>query len=358
MGWCFRGLLVLTLALAGCVPGGGGSGGGGSGGGEGGAGGGGDMDGGVSGARAPARLSDSPADTLAHGAAIGALDRLAGDPGFDVARMGDPGTYLSEEADTPSAPSIFASVYYQTTDLAESVEGARDRRPGVEGGDEAGARIASSIATAIQLGAVAEGNPDGRGGARWHALQSARRLDAYSLYAGWRALDERSAAGFDRFLGLLWSAGGAPHGTGARLAATDALCGTDYLATIADALGGARGPFESALSELGQLDPLDRLVIGPGDSPEYDAAIGVAIEALADGLAVSLLATMADGIEFATQAELLGALAVIATDLRIADAAALDSLGVALDAANPNDIDPAMVRDTVSQALGVDPCAL
>lgn len=358
----FRGALAgsLALALTACVPGGNGGGsGGGGGGGEGGGGGMGDAgpaDAGVAGARAPARLGDAPADSLPRAAAIGRLDRLAADPGFDVGAMGDPAAYINAEADTPDDPAVFASVYYQSGDLAEELEAARDRRPGVEDGDGAGAAIASRIARSIQLGAVSDGDPDARGGARWHGLQAARRLDAYALYAGWKALDERSAAGFDRFVGLLWGADGAPHGTGARLAMVDARCGTGHLADIAATLDGVRGPFAEAIDTLGQLDPLDRLVIEPGDSPAYDAAIVEVIESLADGLAVSLLETILDGIDSPAQAAALGALDVIATDLRLADPAALDMLGIALDDADPANIDAAAVRSAVVGALEVDPC--
>lgn len=356
MGGSMRWLgAALALALAGCTPGGSSDGGGGEGG-MGGMGGGGGGDAGMAGPTAPARLGDAPASTLAHGAALGALSRIAGDPGFDAARMGDPAAYLAEGGDTPTDPAIFASVYYQSSGLATAVEGSRDRRPGIEDGDDAGSRIASRVATAIQLGAVAEGDPIARGGARWHALQSARRLDAYTLYAGWQALDERSAAGFDRFLGLLWTAGGSPQGTGARLAAIDAACGTDHLGAVAEALSGARGPFATALDEVGLLDPLDRRVIREGDSPEYDAAIVSAIEAVADGLAVGLVRSVRFGFGRSSQAEALGALDVIAADLRAADPMVLDMLGVALDSAEPDAIDREAAASAITGALGVDPC--
>lgn len=360
--WTRSALAVgLALGLIGCVPGGGGGGGsGGSGGGGGDAG---DMDGGVDvdtgtpAARAPERLWPEPAGTLTHAAAIGALDRLAAAPGFDAAAMGDPAVYLAEEADTPSDPAVFASVYYQSGDLAEAFEAADDERPGIDDGEGAGSAIASRIARGIQLGAVSDGAPNDRSSARWHALQSARRLDAYALFAGWDGLAERSAAGYDRFLGLLWDADGAPQGTGARLAAVDALCGTDHLARIAETLDGVSADFAATLDELGQLDPFDRLVIEPGDSPAYDGAIVQVIEILADGLAVSLLATLNGELDTAVQAEALGALDVIAADLAAADPATLDMLGMTLDDADPKRIDADAVRGAVAGALGVAPCA-
>ncbi|MEZ4431981.1 MAG: hypothetical protein R3F65_06165 [bacterium] len=349
--------LTWVLMLAGCVPGGGGGGGGGGDGGDGGGGAGGGMeaDSGLPPVQsdAPERMTAEPAPTLIYAAAIGALVALAEAEGFDAAAMGDPATYVASDATTPTAPAIFASVYYESADLAEALEGARDRRPGVMTDDGAGLGVASRVARAIQLGAVAD-TPDGRGGAGWHALQAARRLDALTLYLGWRALDERSAAGFDRFLGLLWDPTGRPHGTGARLAAVDAACGTAHLEAIGDGLAAARDGFAATLETDGQLDPLDRLVIEPGDDPAYDAAITAAIDAVEAGLAAALLVELrADPFTARNQAAALALLDVLAADLRAAAPDALDALGRTLDSASPGEVDTAAAMQAVTDALGV-----
>lgn len=354
--------IAATMALVlGCVPtgGGGGSGGdGGDGGGGGEAGGAGGEAGGGPGPTpgAPSLIGEATPESAAYATALGALARLAESDGFDAAAMGDPAVYIPSDATTPSAPMVFASVYYESGDLAETIEGASDRRPGLERDDDAGPRIASAVARAIQLGAVSEGPADMRNGARWQALLAARTLDGFAPIYGWRALAERSADGYDRFVALLWDAGGRPHGVGARLAAIDATCGTDSLSTIAQTLSGVRAPFIAALDELGQLDPLDRRVIEEGDSPEYDAAIATALEALEQGIAVGLLAALTSPMTGAGQAETLGSLAAIQARLRAADAGAYDTLNATLDDMDPSAIDPAAVRATLSDALGVPRC--
>lgn len=352
--WEMRGWLLGALLAVGCVPGGGGGGGNGGEGGGGGAGGGGD-DSGVPPVEssAPDRIEATPSESLEVAATIGALGALAGAEGFDVAAMGDPGVYVASEATTPSAPGVFASVYYESGDFAETLEGARDRRPGVMADDDAGLGIASRIARAIQLGAVAD-VAAGRGSARWHGLQAAGRLDALTLYLGWRALDERSAAGFDRFVGLLWDAAGQPHGTGARLAAVDAACGSGHLEAIGTGLGAVREGFIAALAADGRLDPLDRLVIEAGQDPAYDAAIEVAIDGVEAGLATALLLEL-QAVPFTAenQATALALLDVLSADLRAAGGEALDVLGRTLDSQSPGEVDTAGAQAAVEGALGV-----
>lgn len=361
-GWR-HGLSVLALAFAGCVPSGGGGGGNGGNGGEGG-GGGGDggpvADGGVVDmapppieSDAPDRIEDAPAETLGYGAAIDALAALAADPGFDAAQMGDPGAYVNSEATTPS-DGTFASVYYESVDLAEALEGARDRRPGVEANDTAGLSIANRIATAIQIGAGSEG--DGRGGPAWYANEAAYRLHALTLFDGWRALDERSAAGFDRFVGLLWAADGRPHGTGALLAAVDEQCGSDHLAQIGMGLAAVRDGFVASIEADGQLDPLDRLVIEEGDDPAYDAAIVEAIDQLEAGLGLAMLAALNEPFTADDQAAALALLDVLGADIAAASQQALDELGRNLDSQVPAEVELDRARQVLRGALPIGFC--
>ncbi|MCA9540394.1 MAG: hypothetical protein KC620_15955 [Myxococcales bacterium] len=358
--------LVGLMGGAGCLgPGGGGghddAGAGGEGGmgGEGGAGGMGGMGGSPlpPAARAPERLEAEPADTLAHAAAYGAMVALARSQGFTAVNVGEPQPFIASMATEPTERDVLSSLYYESTDFPEKVGGSRDRRPGLDRDDDAGARISQRVATSLQLGAVADGPPANRGGARWHGLQAARRLDAYFLIAAFRHLDERSAAGYDRFIGLLWDADGRPHGIGTLVAETDAACGTDYLQTIADAIGGARDPFAEALMTLGLPDPLDRLVIEPGDSPVYDDAINTAMEAFEKALATAFVRPFAGEVDSVVQAESLAALDALSARLRAASTDDADALGRTLDAMNPADVDAAEVVRIITEDLGVDPCA-
>lgn len=343
------------VALAGCVPGG--NGGGDGGGGEGG---GGDTDGGLADMQAPPVESSAPdrieagaASTLAYGAAIDALMGLAGNPAFSAAQMGDPAAYVNSEATAPT-DGTFASVYYESGDFAEALEGARDRRPGVDADDDAGLAIANRVATAIQIGAGSDG--PGRGGPTWYANEAAWRLHALTLFQGWRALDERSAAGFDRFVGLLWAADGRPHGTGAVLEAVDATCGTDHLDRIGDGLAAARDGFVAALDESGRLDPLDRLVIEEGDDPAYDEAIVEAIDELEHGLGHAMLVLLSDPFTVEKQAAALAMLDVLGADIRASSQQALDELGRNLDSQNPEDVELDRVQQVLRGALPLAFC--
>ncbi len=307
---------------------------------------------------------EAPAETIAYAAAYDQLVAVAGQATVDRAAVGDVSAFVNSEATSPTAPGVFASVYYETGGLRAAVEGVRDRRPGRDANDQAGARIASAVATALTQASVSE-TPDGqRNSPRWYAAFAARRLDQALHLAVWGGLTERSAAGFDRALGYLMDASGEAHGLGRLIAAGDAACGTTYGAALRAALGEARPAFVAALESKGRLDSLDRLRIEAGDSPEYEAALVLADQALVAGLGTAFLALLnTEPFDAAAQAAAQGALEALVADLRLAgettcggEGSALDQIGRTLDAASPTDVDRDQVRCLVSQALVIESC--
>ncbi len=287
----------------------------------------------------------------AHTAMLG----LARGEGFTAENIGDPGMYLSTEATSPSAPEALSSVYYETQGLRDAVEGTRDRRAEFAN-DTAGEGIAAKIATNLTLGSATE-TPDGnRGSPRWHGLQVARRLDYFFVLSVYEGLAERSAAGYDRAWGALWSAQNKAHGVGALLASADTACGTTYLSDIRSTLEGVREPFTAALEEFGLPDALDRLTIEAGQLPEYDAAILEVERNLTRGLALALSIQVGGG-EIGDQAEAIAAFTALTARVGAISQMAADEIGRQLDAASPAEIDGATVQRLLNETLEVPLCA-
>lgn len=331
--WC-----VLALALWGCD--GGGSGGGGDAGPGGGGGG-------------SLTVIEGPGETIAFAAAYDRMGRVAGADGFAAANIGDPAPYVNSEATTPTDDQALSSLYYETGGLADAIGRVRDRRPGLDRDDNVGDRIQQKVALALTLGFAAEGPASVRNGARWHAQLATRVLDQYFLLAAWSGLAERSAAGFDRAVGVLWDEAGAPHGIGARIQAADTACGTTHLADIKATLAAIRGPFAAELEASGLPDPLGRLVIAEGALPDYDAAIDTVEGHLTAGLAVAFLKSMQSELDAPAQAAALAAYDALAARARASGVEGIDRVSALLDTSNPSDVDTAEASRLVAEALGV-----
>jgi hypothetical protein len=337
-----RTLAALALALSACTPA--------------------DSDGGSAGAFEPI---DGPAKTISYAHAYDQLRALASGA-VTTATFGDAAAYISSDATSPTTPTELASLYYETDGLRAIVEGTTDTRPDRPERSDAGARAAQALATAFTLGGLSE-TPDGqRGSPQWHARTAVRRLDEFMLLRVSSDLAEHSAPGFDRALGYLIDADGAPTGLGKLIADADDVCGSAYFQVTADALGAAQGPFKDALQTLGLPDALDRLRINVGQSPEYDAALILADKALTQGLGTAFLALLEQPMTSGVQAEALAAFEALAADVNLAGehaciteplgANAVDEVFRALDAGNPADIDLPLVRCLVQQTLSISPC--
>lgn len=307
---------------------------------------------------------EGPADTVHYAAAGDALVALVATAGFKAETIGDVAAYVNSEATTPTAPGEFASLYYETGGLRAAVEGAQERRPDRTRNDQAGSRIAAQIATALTQGAVSATADGQRSSPRWYASFAARRLDQFMLLEVWDGLTERSAAGFDRALGYLIDGDGGRHGLGRIIDQGDQACGTAYFSALSGALADARPAFVAALEAKGELDPLDRLRIQEGDSPEYDAALILADKALVAGLGTAFLALMqAEPFDATAQAAAQGAFEALVADLQIAETpdcggegSVVDQIGRTLDAATPGEVDRARVQCLVAGALEINPC--
>lgn len=305
------------------------------------------------------RFGEVPPVTGTWAAALDGLDDQIDAQSFGPAQVGDPATYAGSEATTPSATGEISSVYYETAGLAGAVEKVRDRRPEAVKNDEAGARLASDIARDLTLAFTGDA-PDGqRGSARWYARRAVRTLDAFYLLTVWEGLSERSADGYDRAIATLWDDERKPRGIGRRIADADTACGTDYLDAARLLLVGARDPFAQALEEKGLPDPLDRLTIQEGDSPEYDSAIEAVETLVSQGLAMAFLHRLGDGapLDADAQADLLGAYNALSGRVARRDASADEDVNVRLDTATASGIDTEKVAEIIRENLGVQPCA-
>jgi hypothetical protein len=325
---------VLALLVFGCDDGGGGGSDGGAGGG-----------GGV-----PTPIEGN-AETLVFSATYDQMNALVDGAGFGGASFGDPTVFIASMATAPSEPGLLASLWYETDRLEDVVGRVRDRRTGLTADDNVGSRTTQRIGLALTLGPEAMG--DARGGARWQGQTVVRSLDQAFLLMAYSGLGERSAAGFDRTLGLLWSESGTPHGLGAVIAAADAACGTTHLADIAATLAAVRDPFVAELAASGLPDSLGRLVIEPGAVPEYDAAADTVEGHLTAGLGLAFLKLMDGDIDAGTQAAALAAFEGIGARVRASGVAGVDGIGALLDASDAGSVDAGEVRRLVSEALGV-----
>lgn len=341
------GLLPMALAAAlmsGCDDGGGDTGDAGEG--MGGAG------GGV--AAGPPAPIEGGADTLAFTATIDRMRAVAEAPGIAKGNIGDPAMYVGSEATSPTDDTALASLYYESGDLEEAVGRLRDRRPQVEQDDGVGERIQNRIASALTIGWATD-STSGRGGPRWHAIHVALSLDQYLMLAVYAGLAERSAAGFDRALGVLWDADGDPHGLGALIAKADAFCGTSTLDEVAAQLAAVRDPFMAELEATGLPDALGRRVIEEGALPAYEAAVEqvtiMTAEAMQRLFAAELTETEFDA---ARQARALMRYATVAPWLAANEVEGAAELSAQLDAASPADVDIDAVL-TVLRAAGT-PC--
>lgn len=289
--------------------------------------------------------------SLAYAISYDRMVSLARAPGFVQENVGDAAAYLGSGEVSPTRDDEMASLYYETGGFQQAVERATDKRAELDD-REAGGRIASKVATALTVGFAAEVASGRRGSARWHALTAARSLDYYFLLDVHKALAERSAAGYDRAWAMLWR-GDAPHGLGARIVAADRACGTSILADVRAKFAAVREPFAAALEAHGLPDALDRLVIEPGQSPEYDAIIPEVDALLVRGLGTAMLLALQGEPDANLQAEALAAYTALSPSVRLASSPADGSIGSALDAMNPADIDLAGVRATLEAQLGV-----
>lgn len=335
-------LLIAVLAL-GCDDGGGGGGDAGAMGGAG---------GGASGPPAPI---EGGADTLAYTAAVDAMRAVAEMEAVAKANLGDPAVYLASEATAPSDPTVIASLYFETEGLEDAVGRTRDRRPEVTRDDNVGATIQNRIASALTIGWASD-TPSGRGGPRWHALGAALALDHYLLLNVYRGLAERSATGYDRALGVLWDASGAPHGLGQLIARADAYCGTAALDEIAGILAEVRDPFIAELSNSGLPDALGRLVIAEGALPAYDMAIAEVTRLTAEAMQRLMAAELTEtDFDAGRQARALARNFVVQPWLQANDVADADRIGALLDASSPGEVDLDAVL-AILAAAGT-PCA-
>lgn len=307
---------------------------------------------------APIEAEASP--TLAEGAAFNAMAALAAREDFTAANLGNPSDFAATTATTPSHADQLASLYFETGGLGDAVQKVRDRRTGVTADDGAGARIAQGFVQDLTLGAVSADPPDTRGGAHAMGVHAVHTLDLFLLLRAQGGLEERSGAGFDRALGMLWAADGTPQGLGALIAAGDAGCGTHRLDDLRTAMTTVRDPFTAVLEEKGQLDALDRKVISAGDSPEFDAFMAQADRLMHEGVALFMLAHLKspplNSLDQATLRAAYGALtarvavanadgdAYIGQQLDQNDAAAIDVAGTA---------DQPGVRTILATAFGV-----
>lgn len=303
----------------------------------------------------PPQPIDGAAPTLAITATIDRMRAVAEAPGIATGNLGDPAVYAGSEATTPSDDTALASLYYEGGDLEEAVGRVRDRRPQVARDDNVGSRIQNQIASALTIGWASEAT-SGRGGPRWHALTAALALDHYLQLAVYAGLSERSAAGYDRALGVLWDANGQPHGLGQLIAQADAACGSSTLDDIAAELRAVREPFIAELENSGLPDALQRLVIEEGALPAYDMAINTVTRLTAEGMQRVFAAELQAG-DFNTdlQARALVRNAAVAAWLAAHEVEGADTLGAILDAADPADVDVPAVLAVLS-AAGT-PCA-
>ncbi|MFZ4735290.1 MAG: hypothetical protein ACOYM9_05065 [Bradymonadia bacterium] len=292
---------------------------------------------------------------VAHASAADRLLALARDDAFTNQTLGDAAAYSGNDATSPSAPDVMASVYFETEGLPTGVGAVRDRRAGVEKDDDAGSALAGRIALDFTTGFAATDAPNAYGGAAWAARRIARSLDAYLLLVASGGLEERSAAGWDRALGVLFDAEGGPVGLGRRIAEGDSHCGTQALETLRTTLRAVRGPFETALETLGKPDALDRLTIQPGESVEYDAALPTLMTALDAGLASAFVAAL-DAPEFdgRDQAEAEAIWSGLSARARAVDAEVDDAVTVGLGQADSGTIDRAALRAEVLRVFGLD----
>lgn len=337
------GLLVAVLAW-GCDDGGGGGGGdagpmGGAGGGSGGA---------------PTPI-EGEADTLAFTAAVDAMRAVAEMEAVAKGSLGDPAVYQVSDATTPTDDTVIASLYFETAGLTDAIGRTRDRRPGVTADDDAGSKIQNRVVSALTIGWASD-TPSGRGGPRWHAVSAALALDHYLLLAVYRGLAERSAAGYDRALGVLWTADGAPHGLGRLIERADVFCGTSTLDEIASILGGVRADFMAELAASGLPDALGRLVIEEGALPAYDDAIVEVTRLTAEAMQRLMAAELTEtDFDAARQARALARNAMVQPWLAANAVPDADRLGALLDASSPGEVDVDAVL-AVLAAAGT-PCA-
>ncbi|MEZ4470447.1 MAG: hypothetical protein R3F60_06520 [bacterium] len=328
---------LLAVAFWGCDDGGGGGGG----------------DAGPGGGGGALTPIEGPAETVGFAATYDRMGRVASVDGFANANIGDPAPYVNSEATTPTDDQALSSLYYETGGFADAIGRTRDRRPGVDKDDNVGDRIQQKVALALTLGFAAEGAASVRNGARWHAQLATRALDQYFLLAAWAGLAERSAAGFDRAVGVLWDASGTPHGIGARIQAADTACGTTHLADIKATLAAVRAPFAAELEASGLPDPLGRLVIAEGALPDYDAARDTVEGHLTAGLGLALVNALKSELDAPAQAAALAAYDALQARARASGVEGIDRVSALLDTSNPSDVDTAEVRRLVSEALDV-----
>jgi hypothetical protein len=297
----------------------------------------------------------NPPAVVAHAAAADLLLTLARDEGFTNQTLGDPAAYSGNEATSPSSPDVMASVYFETEGLPTGVGAARDRRAGVEKDDAAGSALAGRIALDFTTGFAATEAPNAYGGAAWAARRIARSLDAYLLLVASGGLEERSAVGWDRALGVLFDPEGGAVGLGRRIAEGDSHCGTQSLETLRTTLRAVRGAFATALETLGRPDALDRLTIQPGESVEYDAALPTLMNALDVGLASAFVAALdAPDFDGRDQAEAEAIWSGLSARARVVDPDVDDAVTVGLGQADAQTVDRAALRAEVLRVFSLD----
>jgi hypothetical protein len=307
-----------------------------------------------------APIDPTPPPTRPHAAAYDRMVDLVEQADFDATRLGDPVRFSSSVATEPSEPEVLASLYFETGGLNADIQAVADTRVGIEADPERGKAIGQRFVQSLTLGAAAEGPPDERGGAHFMGWRAVRALDGYLLLRALDGFAERSGAGFDRAVALLFDADGAPHGLGRRFALADAACGSDALAEVTAALRAVRDPFAAALEEKGEFDPLDRKVIGIGDSPEYDAFLSEIDTLLHRGLALAFLAGLRDepttGLQ---QAQALSTYEILSPKVFAQNPEGDAYIGQQLDQSLPSEIDVAGsddepgVRALIGAAFGV-----
>ena len=311
----------------------------------------------VGGSAGLARIGDEPPLTAAHALAYDAMDALSRRAGFATAELGDATTYNGTMAMGPSQPEVLASLYFETQRLADDVRGLRDRRPDIVSAmatEDVGPSLAQTIVQGFTLGAVSTDPPTSRGGAQWYARNIVRTLDAYLLLGVVQGLSERSGAGFDRAVGLLFDEAGLPVGLGRLIAEADAACGTSVLTDVRSSLVDARPGFVSSLEEKGTLDPLDRRVIEEGDDPVYDALILSVDRELNAALARLFVATLrAEGFGSLEQSALLGAYAALSNRVLVARTSADAVISQGLDQADPALVDREALAATQEEVFEV-----